>query len=107
MNQFPKAALRDLAPTGKLRAAINYGNPVLAQKDVATGQPKGVSVELARRLDMPIELVTFDAAGRVFEAIPSGVWDVAFLAIDPERAVWLSRSTSLLQSREFRRQGAE
>ena len=94
VNQFLKAVLRDLAPTGKLRAAINYGNPVLAEKDVATGQPKGVSVdlaiELARRLDMPIELVTFDAAGRVFEAIPSSVWDVAFLAIDPVRAEEIS-----------------
>src|ERR1700754_4484235 len=35
--------LKELAPTGKLRAAINLGNAVLAQKDPATGQPKGVT----------------------------------------------------------------
>jgi polar amino acid transport system substrate-binding protein len=84
----PPEAVKELAPTGKLRAAINYGNSVLAQRDPATGEPRGVSVdlarELARRLDVPIEYVTFDAAGKVFAAVAT--WDVAFLAIDPARA---------------------
>ena len=35
---------------------------------------------------MPVELVTFDAAGKVFEALKTGVWDIAFLAIEPVRA---------------------
>ncbi len=86
----PPEAVRELAPTGKLRAAINYGNPVLAQRDPATGQPRGVSADLARelgkRLGVPVEFVTFDAAGKVFDAMGSGAWDVAFLAIDPARA---------------------
>jgi polar amino acid transport system substrate-binding protein len=84
------AARRQLTPTGKLRAAINFGNPVLAQKDPVTGEPKGLSIdiarELGRRLAVPVELVTFDAAGKVFEALRTGAWDVAFLAIDPKRA---------------------
>jgi polar amino acid transport system substrate-binding protein len=84
----PPEAVKELAPTGKLRAAINYGNSVLAQRDPATGEPRGVSAdlarELARRLDVPIEYVTFDAAGKVFAAVRT--WDVAFLAIDPARA---------------------
>jgi len=84
------AVVADLAPTGKVRAAINFGNPVLAQKDPATGEPSGVSVDLARelgrRLGVPVELVTFDAAGKVFDALKAGAWDVAFLAIDPARA---------------------
>jgi polar amino acid transport system substrate-binding protein len=46
----PPDAAKDLAPGGKLRAAINFGNPVLAQKDPATGEPRGVSVDLAREL---------------------------------------------------------
>jgi polar amino acid transport system substrate-binding protein len=79
-----------LAPTGKLRAAINFGNPVLAQKDPATGEPRGVSAELARalgeRLGVAVTFVTFPGAGKVFDALPTGVWDVAFLAIDPVRA---------------------
>jgi polar amino acid transport system substrate-binding protein len=86
----PPGARSELAPTGKLRAAINFGNPVLAQKDQASGEPRGVSVDLARelgrRLGVPVELVTFDAAGKVFDALKTGAWDIAFLAIDPVRA---------------------
>jgi polar amino acid transport system substrate-binding protein len=85
-----EAAVASLAPRGVLRAAINFGNPVLAHKDIATGVPRGVSVdlanELARRLGVSISYVTFDAAGKVFAAIGEDVWDVAFMAIDPQRA---------------------
>src|SRR3954467_15497479 len=81
---------KEIAPSGKLRAAINFGNPVLAQKDPATGEPRGLSVDLARelgrRLGVPVELVTYESAGNVFDAVKMGAWDVAFLAIDPERA---------------------
>jgi polar amino acid transport system substrate-binding protein len=82
--------LRDLAPTGVLRAGINFGNPVLAQRDPVTGQPRGASVDLAgelgRQLDVGVELVTFDAAGKLFDALKSGAWDVAFMANDPVRS---------------------
>jgi polar amino acid transport system substrate-binding protein len=81
---------RAIAPTGRLRVAINFGNSVLAQKDATTGEPRGVSVDLARelgwRLRVPVDLVTFDAAGKVLEALKADAWDVAFLAIDPIRA---------------------
>jgi polar amino acid transport system substrate-binding protein len=85
------AAVRsDLASTGKLRVGINYGNPVLANRDQASGALRGVAVDLARELgrrgDLPVELVGFDAAGKMFEAARAGAWDVAFLAIDPGRA---------------------
>lgn len=85
----PPEAVKDLAPTGTLRAAINLGNVVLAQKD-EMGQPKGVTVDLARelgkRLAVPVQLVPFDAAGKVFEANKGGNIDVMFLAIEPVRA---------------------
>jgi polar amino acid transport system substrate-binding protein len=94
MTTASAQVLRDLAPEGKVRAAINFGNPVLAQKHPESGAPQGVSVdlarELARRLGVPIEFVTFDAAGKVFEALKRGAWDVAFLAIDPVRAAEIS-----------------
>ncbi len=84
-------AKKSLAPTGRLRAAINYGNTVLAQKNPKTGELTGVSVMLARalgeRLGVPVDLVEFPAAGMVFEAMEKGVWDVAFMAVEPERAV--------------------
>jgi polar amino acid transport system substrate-binding protein len=78
-----------VAPSGRLRAAINFGNPVLAQRG-ADGAPRGVSVDLARelgrRIGVPIDFVTFDAAGKVTEALQRDAWDVAFLARDPGRA---------------------
>ncbi|HXL76284.1 MAG TPA: transporter substrate-binding domain-containing protein, partial [Burkholderiales bacterium] len=81
---------QDLAPTGRLRAAINLGNPVLAQKDPARGELRGVSVDLARelgrRLAVPVELIAYDAAGKVTDAVKTGAWDIAFVAIDPARA---------------------
>lgn len=91
---LPSAAAQDggaaLAPGGTLRAAINFGNPVLAQKDPATGAPGGVSValakELGRRLGVPVTLVSFDEAGKVAAAVKQNAWDIAFLAIDPVRA---------------------
>jgi polar amino acid transport system substrate-binding protein len=84
------AAVADLAPAGKLRAVINFGNPILARKDAA-GEPAGVSVDLARelakRLAVPVELVTVASAGASVEALKAGRVDVGFFAIDPVRGV--------------------
>jgi polar amino acid transport system substrate-binding protein len=78
----------DLAPSGVLRASINLGNPVLAQG--TPEEPAGVTVdiarELARRLEVPLELVCFDAARKSFEALTTGQADICFLAIEPARA---------------------
>ena len=94
----PAAAVTDLAPTGKLRAAINFGNPILAARDASTGEARGVSVdlsrELSRRLGIALELVTYDAAGKVVAALKSGAWDVAYVAIDPVRANEISYSAA-------------
>jgi len=82
------------APTGKLRASINLGNPILANKDAATGQPVGVSVDLAHafaeRLGVGIELVVFDAAGKSVEAVTKEEADIGFFAIDPLRGEGIS-----------------
>ena len=82
--------LQDLAPAGVLRAGINFGNPVLAQRDVVTSEACGVSVDLARelgrRLGVTVALVCFDSAGKLFEGVKSDVWEVAFMAIDPARS---------------------
>ena len=84
------AVLKDLAPRGKLYAAINLGNSVLAHTDPATSEPKGITPDLARelgrRLGVPVELVTYPAAGKVFDAVRTGEWDIAFVAIEPVRA---------------------
>lgn len=75
--------------SGKMRAAINFGNPILASRG-PNGEPKGVSVDLAReaarRLGLTVELVPFNSAGTVVEAVKAAQVDLAFVAIDPVRA---------------------
>ena len=92
------AAKSELAPNGRIYAAINFGNPILAVKNPVTGEPAGVSVdlsrELARRLGVSVQLVTFEAAGKVVEALKAGSLDIAFVAIDPARAVDISYSAA-------------
>jgi polar amino acid transport system substrate-binding protein len=84
----PRAPVAELAPTGTLRAAINLGNPVLATRG-PDGQPRGVSVDLARelgrRIGVPVELVTFNSAGQSVEAVTAARTDIGFVAIDPQR----------------------
>lgn len=91
----PPEIVRELAPTGKLRAAINLGNSVLAQGTMQ--EPRGLSVDLARevakRTGLTVELITFDAAGKVFEANKSGAWDIAFMAREPQRATEVEFTT--------------
>jgi polar amino acid transport system substrate-binding protein len=81
---------RALAPSGTLRAAINFGNTVLAQRGPTVEESGGVSVaisrELASRLGVPLALVPFDGAGDVVSAAAEDRLDVGFLAIDPLRA---------------------
>ena len=78
-----------LAPSGTLRAGINLGNPVLAVRDPATGELRGVAIDIARelaaRVDVPLRFVTYDSAARMAEEAPTGAWDVAFLGADPAR----------------------
>jgi polar amino acid transport system substrate-binding protein len=80
----------EFAPSGTLVMGVNYGNPVIAQKDPAGGDPRGVGAELARelarRLGVPIRYVAFDTAGKVADALRQGSLDIVFLAVDPERA---------------------
>ena len=85
------AARGELSHSGILRAAINFGNPILATRDATTGWSRGVSVELARELGRclgtPVELVTYTVAGRVVAGIKTGARNIAFFAIDPVRMV--------------------
>jgi polar amino acid transport system substrate-binding protein len=86
---FSPQSVARLAPNGVLRAAINLGNPVLAQRkdnDDLAGVSVELARELARQLGVKLEFVVFNAAGKVFEALASDGWDIAFLAIDPLRS---------------------
>jgi len=78
-----------LAPGGRLRAAINLGNPILASTDPATGRARGVSVDLAsalaERLGVPLETIEVPAATKSVDAVTGGAADIGFFAIDPLR----------------------
>lgn len=88
MSDAPAATVSAFAPSGRLRAAINTGNPILATQR-GTDAPTGISVDLAQALaqwlGVPLDLVVFDAAGKSVEAVKSGQADVGFFAIDPLR----------------------
>jgi polar amino acid transport system substrate-binding protein len=98
----PTLAVRaDLAPTGKLRAGINYGNFILATRDRATGESRGVAVDLAnevgRRLGVPVEIVAYDSVAVMGDAAPTGAWDIAFLGSDREREALMSFTAAYLE----------
>jgi polar amino acid transport system substrate-binding protein len=86
--------VRQIAPKGVLRASINLSNRVLAAPGEAGGDPRGVSVDLARalagRLGVALQPITFDGAGRSVDAVAAGEADVGFFAVDPARAAQLS-----------------
>ena len=84
------ALVSAFAPGGTLRASINLGNPILANKDAATGEPVGVSIDLARefarRLGVGVDLVVFEKAAASVDAVKNEQADIGFFAIDPARS---------------------
>jgi polar amino acid transport system substrate-binding protein len=101
MTQITPAIRADLASTGKLRAGINYGNAILATKDKATGESRGVAVDLLRelgtRLGVPVEIVAYDSVAVMGDAAPTGAWDIAFLGSDPAREKLMSFTAAYLE----------
>src|SRR6266702_8740820 len=101
MTDITPAVRADLAPTGKLRAGINYGNFILATKDRATGESRGVAVdlmqEIGRRLGVSVEIVAYDSVAVMGAAAPTGAWDIAFLGSDPAREALMSFTPAYLE----------
>ena len=86
--------IQTFTPTKKLRASINLGNPILANKDPQSGLPFGVSIDLAKNfaklLGVELELVVFDSAGKSVEAVTAEKADIGFFAVDPLRGEGIS-----------------
>ena len=84
------AAVAALAPTGTLRAAINLSNFLLVSRVDAQGVPEGVSPdmarELAKSLEVDLELLTFESPGALADAATTGVWDIGNIGAEPARA---------------------
>jgi len=95
------AVRSELAPTGKLRAGINYGNFLLVKKDPGGGAPSGVAPDLARELGrragVAVEFVPYDQAGKLAEGVRAGAWDIAFLGNEPQRANEIAFSAAYLE----------
>ena len=97
----PENVRAEMAPGGVLRAGINLGNPTVVQKPDGGGELRGVGPglarELAKRLGVRVEFVTYDSAAKMAEAAKRGAWDVAFLAVDPQRANDIAFSAPYMQ----------
>lgn len=82
------AVKAELAPTGVLRAAVNLGNFLLVTGKATNGEPEGVSpdlaAEIARRLDVPVQYMTYADPGALADAV--GDWDIGNIGAEPQRA---------------------
>jgi polar amino acid transport system substrate-binding protein len=101
VSTITPAAQAELAPSGRLRVGLNYGNFLLVLKDAPGGEPRGVAPdlgrELARRIGVPVQFVKFDSAGKLADGVRSGMWDVAFLGNEPQRANEIAFSSAYLE----------
>lgn len=83
-----------LAPTGRLRAAINLGNPILVKRHAETGAVSGVSIdlatELARCLGVEVEFLVVETAAASVASVTDGRADVGFFAVDPLRGAGIA-----------------
>ena len=83
-------AKQELAPGGKLRVGLNYGNFLLVLKDNPDGSPRGIAPDLGRelgkRLGVPVEFVKFAQAGQLADGVRDGKCEVGFLGAEPQRA---------------------
>ncbi len=82
--------ISELAPTGVLRAGINLSNFLLVTGKSASGDPEGVSPDMARaladRLGVPVKYVSFKSPGELADQAGRGVWDIGLIGAEPQRA---------------------
>jgi polar amino acid transport system substrate-binding protein len=80
----------ELAPTGVLRAGINMSNFLLVTGKTASGDPQGVSpdmaAEIARRLGVPVAYVQFERPSKLADAAGTNTWDIGLIGAEPQRA---------------------
>ncbi len=91
----------ELAPSGTLRVGLNHQNFLLVTPGSSATDPRGVAPDLARelgrRLGVPLEFLKFDSAGALADGVRTGVWDVAFLGAEPQRANEIAFTAAYLE----------
>jgi polar amino acid transport system substrate-binding protein len=79
-----------LAPSGVLRAAINMGNFLLVTGKTPSGDPTGVSPDMAAaiaaRLGVPVKYIPYARPGELADDAEKGVWDIGLIGAEPQRA---------------------
>jgi polar amino acid transport system substrate-binding protein len=89
-----------LAPRGKLRVGVYYGSPTSMVREGKTGEIHGLSFdlgqELARRLNVPFEQVTYQRISDVLEGMKAGDVDFTVSNSTPARAASVAFSQNLL-----------
>src|SRR5579872_2329937 len=89
-----------LAPKGKLRIGVYFGSPTSLVRDPKTGELHGVSYdlgqELAKRLNVPFEQVTYQRISDVLEGMKAGDVDFTVSNSTPARAAMVIFSQTLL-----------
>jgi polar amino acid transport system substrate-binding protein len=85
-----KKLVAELAPTGVLRAAINMGNFLLVTGKTPSGDPTGVSADMAAaiaaRLGVPVKYVPYAKPGEIADDAEKGLWDIGNIGAEPQRA---------------------
>ena len=82
--------ISELAPTGVLRAAINMGNFLLVTGKTPSGDPSGVSADMAAaiaaRLGVPVKYIPYARPGELADDAEKGLWDIGNIGAEPQRA---------------------
>ncbi len=90
MPSAPQNVIAELTPTGVLRAGINMSNFLLVTGKTPSGDPVGVSpdmaAEVAKRLGVPLKLVPFKSPGELGDQAENNVWDIGNIGAEPQRA---------------------
>lgn len=90
IESVPVEVRQALAPTGALRVGVYLGSPTSWVKDPKTGESVGIAMdlgkELAKRLNVPVQLVEFDRVAQVLEALKAGQVDITFTNATAVRA---------------------
>jgi polar amino acid transport system substrate-binding protein len=101
-QQVSDPRIADIVRAGKLRVGIGLANLVSGVKDPATGELRGVAVDIGRALAARIKVefypIEYPRPGVVLGGAQNNAWDVTFLVIDPARAADADFSSPYMES---------